>query len=213
MVWMLAISIALLGYAYAGYPALIWMLSGMRGRPVRKGRFEGGVSVLIAAHNEAETLPRKLENLLALAEDEPIREICIGLDGCTYGTGERIKEKILISNIHYPTSNLQGGAGERSEVGHQGVEDQPATCNLQPATPISNVPCPMSPGQEEAGARSDGQPSTFDLQSAPQIHLLEFERCRGKAQAREDALGLVPAYDDLDWSAITVEKVDGRNNW
>jgi len=27
------------------------------------------------------------------------------------------------------------------------------------------------------------------------------ERCRGKAQAREDALGLVPAYDDLDWSA------------
>ena len=28
-----------------------------------------------------------------------------------------------------------------------------------------------------------------------------MERCRGQAQARDDALGLVPAYSDLDWSA------------
>ena len=94
MSWVLAISVALLGYTYAGYPVLIWALSRVRGRPVKKGSFEGGVAVLIAAYNEAETLPRKLENLLELAKAEPIREIWIGLDGCTDGTGERVGEAI-----------------------------------------------------------------------------------------------------------------------
>ena len=110
-----SISVALLAYAYAGYPALIWLLAGLRGRPAGKGRFEGGVSVLIAAHNEAATLPRKLENLLALAKSEPIREIWIGLDGCTDGTGELAKERIQNSefriqdgaNLQPPTGNLQ----------------------------------------------------------------------------------------------------------
>ena len=87
MLWMFAISVALLGYAYAGYPALIWLLAKARGRPAQKGEFSGGVSVLIAAHDEAAVLPRKLENLLELARTEPIREIWIGLDGCTDGTG------------------------------------------------------------------------------------------------------------------------------
>lgn len=92
MSWVWAISVLLLGYAYAGYPAAIWLLARMRERPVRKGRFDGGVAILIAAHDEADTLPRKLENLLALAATEPIREIWIGLDGCTDGTGERVRE-------------------------------------------------------------------------------------------------------------------------
>ena len=108
---MLGISITLLGYTYAGYPALIWALSRVRGRPVKKGPFAGGAAVLMAAHNEAESLPRKLENLLELAKTEPIREIWIGLDGCTDGTGERVREKIRISNIQYPISNVQGKAG------------------------------------------------------------------------------------------------------
>ena len=46
---MLGISVALLGYTYAGYPALIWALSRVRGRPVKKGPFAGGAAVLIAA--------------------------------------------------------------------------------------------------------------------------------------------------------------------
>lgn len=91
MQWVLAISIALLAYTYAGYPALIWLLSQLRRRPVKKGQFESGVSVLIASHNEVVALPRKLENLLELAKSESIREIWIGLDGCTDGTGEAIK--------------------------------------------------------------------------------------------------------------------------
>ena len=86
MWWVLAISVLMLGYTYAGYPVVIVWLARCRERPVRKGPFEGGVSVLIAAHNEAGTLPAKLANLLELAQSEPIREIWIGLDGCTDGT-------------------------------------------------------------------------------------------------------------------------------
>ena len=94
MRWVFAIGVLLLGYVYAGYPALIWLLARVRGRPVRKGPFEGGAAVLIAAHNEAESLPRKLDNLLELAKTEPIREIWIGLDGCTDGTGCAVREGI-----------------------------------------------------------------------------------------------------------------------
>ena len=91
---LLGLAAFLLVYAYAGYPVLIWALSRWRGRPVRKGVFAGGVSVLIAARNEAGALPAKLVNLLQLARTEPVREIWIGLDGCTDGTGERVRETI-----------------------------------------------------------------------------------------------------------------------
>ena len=121
MSWVLAISIALLGYVYAGYPALIWLLARVRGRPVRKGPFEGGAAVLIAAHNEAESLPRKLDNLLELAKTEPIREIWIGLDGCTDGTGDRIREA------------GDEVRGPRSEVGNPDGQ-RPPTTNHQPPT-------------------------------------------------------------------------------
>jgi hypothetical protein len=80
MQWVLFISVGLLGCTNAGYPALNWLLARVGGRPVRKGRLEGFVSVLIAAHNEAAALPRKVKARLALARTEPIRGIWIGLD-------------------------------------------------------------------------------------------------------------------------------------
>ena len=125
MTWILAISIALLGYIYAGYPALIGLWARWRPRPVRKGPFAGGVSVLIAAHNEADALPRKLDHLLDLARTEPIREIRIGLDGCTDGTAARVQEKIRISNIQCSMFKL----GKIRNL-------PPSTCNLSPAPEI-----------------------------------------------------------------------------
>ena len=105
MGWLLSISAFLLAYVYAGYPALIGLWARLRPRQVRKGPFAGGVSVLIAAHNEAAALPRKLENLLDLAKTEPIREIWIGLDGCTDGTEEALGKRIQNSEFR-----IQNGA-------------------------------------------------------------------------------------------------------
>ena len=133
---MLAISVLLLAYVYAGYPALIGLWARLRPRPVRKGPFAGGVAVLIAAHNEADALPRKLDNLLDLARTEPIREIWIGLDGCTDGTASRVREKIRSANVQHPISDVQGGAEAGPAVGGQRSDDPPATGNRQPEPAI-----------------------------------------------------------------------------
>ena len=119
MGWTFSIAAFLLAYVYVGYPALIGLWARLRPRPVRKGPFAGGVAVLIAAHDEADALPRKLDNLLDLAKTEPIREIWIGLDGCTDETASRTREKIRISNIQCPISNVQGRtrtAGQRKRI-------------------------------------------------------------------------------------------------
>lgn len=107
MTWILAISVAALAYVYAGYPALIGLWARLRPRPVRKAPYEGGASILIAAYNEGDALARKLENLLELAQAEPIREIWIGLDGCTDGTGKILRERIQKSEVGGQTDNPQ----------------------------------------------------------------------------------------------------------
>ena len=81
MVWVLGISMGLLAYGYAGYPVLVWLASLIFGRAVRRGAFEGGVSVLMSAYGEGAALERKVAQLVELAADEPIREIWIGVDG------------------------------------------------------------------------------------------------------------------------------------
>ena len=111
MWWLFGISAALLAYTYAGYPVAIWLLSRYFNRPVAKGCCNMSVSVLIAARNEAETLPQKLENLLELARREPIREIWIGLDGCSDGTASRVRELLGKQWIHANPIEKQDRAG------------------------------------------------------------------------------------------------------
>jgi len=87
--------LAVLIYIYAGYPLLVWSRARAR---ARTGRNIGGpstdvgeaiVSVVIVAHNEARTLPRKIRSLLASENAVRIREILIGSDGSTDET-ERV---------------------------------------------------------------------------------------------------------------------------
>ncbi len=199
MTWMLAVSCGLLGYAYAGYPALMWLLARIWGRPVQTAPLDGGVSILIAAHNEAGTLPRKLAQLQDLAQNEPIREIWVGLDGCSDGTAEVVR-------------------CQRSEVGGDGTEDRGQTTDDRQDrgqggrdARIFNIQYSISNVQGEAGEvgersevrgqRSDGQPSTFNLQPstpspstcnlqpATEVHILEFESRRGKAAVLNELMG------------------------
>lgn len=137
MRWVLGISLGMLAYIYAGYPLWIWGMSRWRSRPVRKGPFEGGVSVLLAAHNEAGILPEKVKNLLDLSRSEPIREIWIGLDGCTDGTGEAIREQVRISNPQYSITNIQGDPrSEGFEVRGSLSDEKPVAYDLRPAPEI-----------------------------------------------------------------------------
>jgi cellulose synthase/poly-beta-1,6-N-acetylglucosamine synthase-like glycosyltransferase len=80
------LSLGVLGYIYAGYPLLIWMVAQVRPRPVQKGGQEPSVSIVIAAHNEAAAISSTIQNKLELDYQAGKVEIIVVSDGSTDGT-------------------------------------------------------------------------------------------------------------------------------
>ncbi len=81
------LSMAGILYTYAGYPAVIWILARLRPQPWIAGPITPSVSIVLAVHNGAALLPRKIEHLLGL--DYPnIKEIILVSDGSTDGTAK-----------------------------------------------------------------------------------------------------------------------------
>jgi cellulose synthase/poly-beta-1,6-N-acetylglucosamine synthase-like glycosyltransferase len=74
------LSLFLVAYAYAGYPALIFMLSRIFPRPVRKADITPKVSLIITAYNEERDIAAKLENTLALDYPPDKLEIIVASD-------------------------------------------------------------------------------------------------------------------------------------
>jgi glycosyltransferase involved in cell wall biosynthesis len=88
-------SVALVLYAYLGYPCALWALSLFRSRPVRgtaSGDEAPRVSFIITAHNEAARIRDKIEN--TLAQDYPAHalEILVASDCSTDGTDDIVRE-------------------------------------------------------------------------------------------------------------------------
>lgn len=74
-------------YAYLGYPLAIWMLARLRPRPWRVAEITPSVSIVLAVHNGAYLLTKKIQHLFDL--DYPnIKEIVIVSDGSTDGIAE-----------------------------------------------------------------------------------------------------------------------------
>jgi len=94
------IALGLIFYCYAGYPALIWLLSRLMARPVRRGDFLPTVSVLISVWNEEDVIEARIRNLREL--DYPADKInfYIGSDHSTDRTDE------LIRGFHDPRLHL-----------------------------------------------------------------------------------------------------------
>lgn len=88
MVILFAISVALLVYVYAGYPALVWLFGGLRPRPI-KGADPGSlptVTVLIAAYNETEHIERTVRNKLDQDYPADRLDVIVVSDESTDGT-------------------------------------------------------------------------------------------------------------------------------
>ncbi len=81
-------SAALLAYAYAGYPLLVYAVARLRPRAVRRGEWEPRVSVIITAYNEERDLAAKLENTLALDYPADKLEVIVASDCSTDRTDE-----------------------------------------------------------------------------------------------------------------------------
>jgi biofilm PGA synthesis N-glycosyltransferase PgaC len=85
--WISALGI---GYVYLGYPALLVAWAAWRPRPIRTPPDPAAIpprmSIILAARNEAQRLPARIENLLALDYPPDRREIIIVSDGSTDDT-------------------------------------------------------------------------------------------------------------------------------
>lgn len=75
--------VAVVAYAYVGYPLVAWTLAKLAPRPARQGVELPSVTLLIAAHNEESVIGPRLENALAMDYPADKLEIVVVADGCT----------------------------------------------------------------------------------------------------------------------------------
>ncbi len=88
-------SLALLFYAYVGYPGLLWLLSKVaRPRPCRDGEPTEWpeVSVIVSAYNEGQVIAERMRNLLDIDYPRDRLEVLVGSDGSTDRTCAIVQE-------------------------------------------------------------------------------------------------------------------------
>ncbi len=83
---------ALIVYTYLLFPVLVWVRSWLRRHPYKMADITPHVSVIIAAHNEANSIGAKLDNLLALDYPPDYLEIIVASDGSTDETETIVRQ-------------------------------------------------------------------------------------------------------------------------
>jgi cellulose synthase/poly-beta-1,6-N-acetylglucosamine synthase-like glycosyltransferase len=89
--WTFAVSFIVCLYVYAGYPALLVVLSYLRPRPVRRGEYRPRITVIIPAFNEEASIAGKIRGTLANGYPEHLLEILVASDGSTDRTNEIVR--------------------------------------------------------------------------------------------------------------------------
>lgn len=97
------LSLLFVGYTYAGYPVLVWMLSRLRREPRSDVEPDPWptVCVVVAVHNEQDRVRAKIQNLRRL--DYPVDRIRILFvsDGSTDGTERRLRAEPGVEVLAY----------------------------------------------------------------------------------------------------------------
>jgi glycosyltransferase involved in cell wall biosynthesis len=81
--WLLS---AVIGWTYVGFPLVVLARGRWRRRPIQAAPGTPSVSVVIAAHNEAPVIGRRMENLLGLDYPADRLEVIVASDGSTDAT-------------------------------------------------------------------------------------------------------------------------------
>ncbi len=106
-------AIAVIAYVYAGYPLVLRVWARLGGRPLQidpAADAVPGVSIVVAAHNEAPRLGARLDNLLALDYPEDRRQILVVSDGSTDGTIELLRRyQPLVEWVEVPRGGKAAG--------------------------------------------------------------------------------------------------------
>jgi GT2 family glycosyltransferase len=85
------LAFVVLGYVCVGYPILARIRAAINPRTRRRAPIEPTVTVIVAAHNEADRVDRRLRNLLALDYPTDRLEVVLGSDGSTDDTVSRAR--------------------------------------------------------------------------------------------------------------------------
>ncbi len=101
------ISLVVIGYTYAGYPLIIFLLARLRPRPWQRGTVETSVSVVMAVHNGAHLLRGQIDHLMSL-DPTYVREVIIVSDGSNDGTTDILRE-VVDSRMQTIILEEQGG--------------------------------------------------------------------------------------------------------
>jgi cellulose synthase/poly-beta-1,6-N-acetylglucosamine synthase-like glycosyltransferase len=87
--------LALVVYAYLGYPLLLFCRGGIHGKPVAKSAgHRERVSVVVAARDESERIVDRVRDLLRQDYPVPLLEIVVVSDGSQDGTAARVREMV-----------------------------------------------------------------------------------------------------------------------
>ncbi|MEM7416946.1 MAG: glycosyltransferase family 2 protein [Gemmatimonadota bacterium] len=92
--WVLALSAAHVLYTYAGYPAVLWVLTRIRSRPIPAPSDDTAwpeVSISIPAYNEEDQIGDLVKSLLALDYPREKLQILVVSDGSTDRTDEIVR--------------------------------------------------------------------------------------------------------------------------
>jgi len=109
MTWVFWLAGAMIAYAYVGYLGWLWLRAQWRPWPVRRGRVEPLVSVVMVVRNEEAVLPDKLRNLLELDYPGNNFQIVVVSDGSTDGTEAILREHARNPHVHVLLNQLAGG--------------------------------------------------------------------------------------------------------
>ncbi len=90
-VWIFWFSLAFICYTLVGYQVLLWILAKFRRREHLRQDITPSVSIIVVAHNEADTIREKILDTLALDYPREKLEILVGSDGSTDSTVEIIR--------------------------------------------------------------------------------------------------------------------------
>ncbi|HEV3469408.1 MAG TPA: glycosyltransferase family 2 protein [Pyrinomonadaceae bacterium] len=105
-------------YTYAGYPLLVWAVSRLRPRALRRAACEPTVTVVITAYNEERDLAAKLENTLALDYDPAKLEVIVASDCSTDRTDEIARSFAARGvRLHRQPERLGKTAAQNAAVG------------------------------------------------------------------------------------------------
>src|SRR4051794_5202015 len=103
MTALLAGSIALVAYVFAGYPALMAALAHLRPKPLASDpRFEPSATLVICAHNEQDVIEAKLRNVGELDYAPDRLETIVVADGSDDDTAARAAAVPGVSVLHDP---------------------------------------------------------------------------------------------------------------